>query len=86
MRAKRAEVVSAVCVGLKLEERLVVGVVRGMLAEGGARGSWLRLRSQHRFCIRHFFHLLKEFGFRLDPETVETIKVLSTEFWLLNDF
>lgn len=66
MRAQRAEVIATVRVWLELEQRLVVGVIGGVLAKRRAGGRGFGLRSQHGLGVSHFLHLLEEFRFRLD--------------------
>lgn len=45
MRAESAEVVAAIGIRLELEQRLMVGVVGGMFAEGRPGRRWFGLRS-----------------------------------------
>lgn len=77
MGAKSSEVVATVCVGLELEQRLVVRVVGGVLAQRGAGRRRLRLRSKHRLGVRHFLYLLKELGFRLDSVKMKMMSFCS---------
>lgn len=70
VRAEGAEVVAAVRVRLELEQRLVVGVVGGVLPQGSAGGRRLRLRRQHGLGVRHLLDLLQQLRFGLDSAKI----------------
>lgn len=67
MGAQRPEVVPAVGVRLELEQRLVMRVVRRVLAERGPWRGRLGLRGQDRLRVCYLLHLLQQLRLRLDP-------------------